>query len=78
MSAVLIPRQTEQGWIIEIPPALAESIGVTEGSFIVLYPGGGSVTAEILPPLAPELADLSDQIFAENHEFYAELKRLGD
>lgn len=78
MSAVLSPRQTNRGWLVEMPKEMAEAVGVAEGSVLALYAKPGEVTAEVLPPLAPELEAISDEIFEENKEFFEELKRLGD
>ena len=78
MSAVLTPRQTEQGWVIEMTPEMISSLGVAEGSKILLTSREGGISAELLPPLSSELASLADQIFEENRGFYEEMKRLGD
>jgi antitoxin component of MazEF toxin-antitoxin module len=78
MSSVLIPKKTEQGWIIEMPPEMAQAIGVAEGSFVVLYAKDGQLVPEILPPLAPDLKAMVREICEENREFFEELKRLGD
>lgn len=38
MAAVLTPRKTETGWIMEIPPEMAAVMKVAPESFVVLYP----------------------------------------
>ncbi|MFN0124597.1 MAG: hypothetical protein ACKV2V_29195 [Blastocatellia bacterium] len=78
MSSVLVPQQTQQGWIIRMPPEMARTVGVAEGSVIVLHTREGTIETEILPPLAPELKDISRRIMAENMELFEELKRIGD
>ncbi len=78
MSAVISPRPTNQGWLVEMPKEMAQAVGVAEGSVLALYAKPGEVTAEVLPPLTPELEGMADEIFAENKEVFAELKRLGD
>ena len=50
MSDVLAPEKTGRGWIIDIPPEMAEAMGAEEGSIIVLYPHEGGMSYEIFPP----------------------------
>ena len=78
MSAVLTPKATEQGWVIDMPQEMAKSIGVEEGSTILLFSHEGGVRTEILPPLSPELKEISDYVLKKNRVLYDELKRLGD
>lgn len=78
MSAVLTPRQTEQGWVVDLSPEMAQSIGVAEGSKILLTACEGRVGAEILPPLAPDLQAFMRGFCEKNKEAFEELKRLGD
>ena len=35
------PQKTDLGWVIEIPPEMAQAMGVAEGSLVVLYPKEG-------------------------------------
>jgi len=62
MGDVFSPEKTGRGWVMDIPPEMAKTMGVEEGSVIVLYPREGSMSYEILPPLPPDmrlcLADL--------------------
>jgi len=51
MSDVLTPEKTGRGWIMDIPSEMAKTMGVEEGSVIVLYPREGGMSYEILPPL---------------------------
>ena len=78
MSSVLTPKSTAQGWVIEMPQEMAQSIGVAEGSTILLYGHEGGVRTEILPPLSPQLQDASNYLLNKNRALYDELKRLGD
>ena len=50
MSDVLTPEKTGRGWVMDIPPEMAAAMGVEEGSIIILYPHGGGMGYEILPP----------------------------
>ncbi len=59
MSAVLTPKATEQGWVIDMPEEMAKSIGVEESSTILLYGSDGSIRTEILPPLSPQIQEAS-------------------
>jgi hypothetical protein len=78
MSAVLTPRQTEQGWVVEMTPEMISSLGVAAGSRILLTMCDGSVGVEILPPLAPDLQEFIRGFCEKNKEAFEELKRLGD
>lgn len=78
MSSVLIPKKTEQGWIIEMPPEMANAVGVAEGSYVVMYVREGSLETEILPPLSPEMKDIAQYVIEKNQGLFEELKRLGD
>lgn len=59
MSSILTPKATEQGWVIDMPEEMAKSIGVEEGSTILLYGSDGRIRTEILPPLSPQLQEAS-------------------
>ncbi len=61
-----------------MPPEMAEVTGMEEGSIIVLYAKEGSISVDVLPPLAPELKKEIRQIYEEHQETFEELKRLGD
>ena len=79
MSSVLIPkRQSQNSWIIDVTPEMAQAIDAAEGLRIVLYLAKGQVATEIIPPLAPELADLADNIADDLDDVLMEMKRLGD
>ena len=73
-----IPKEKELGWVVGMPPEIARHLGVSEESMIALYAKAGSITAEILPPLPPDLAAIAEQVLEENEEFFEEMKRLGD
>ena len=76
--STLTPQATEQGWVIEMPPELAQAIGVAEGSTVLLYAHEGGIRTEILPPVAPEIEAISGYLLKKNRALYEELKRIGD
>ncbi|MDQ3257397.1 MAG: hypothetical protein M3R15_26515 [Acidobacteriota bacterium] len=78
MSELLTPRKTKLSWAVELPPEMAEVLGVPEGSLIVLHAIDGSVETEILPLPSPEFAERVQYILEKNKETFEELKRLGD
>ncbi len=78
MNELLTPRKTELSWAVELPPEMAEVLGVPEGSLIVLHAKDGSVETEILPLPSPEFAERVQYILEKNKETFEELKRLGD
>lgn len=82
MSAVLtphnIPRKTKQGWIIDIPPEMADVMGIAHGSIGVLYPNEEGIRIEVLPPPSPERMESARETFEEFREAFEEMKRLGD
>ncbi|QQS45943.1 MAG: hypothetical protein IPM66_18780 [Acidobacteriota bacterium] len=70
--------QSDQGWMIEIPPDMAKMIGVPEGSIGVLHPRGGGIEVELLPPLDAEIKASVIKGCEELRETFEELKRRGD
>ncbi|MEW6129057.1 MAG: hypothetical protein AB1757_18610 [Acidobacteriota bacterium] len=72
------PQKTGQGWVIDIPPAFAQELGVAEGSIALLHARQGQIEVEILPPPTPELEAAVQRIQAKYQEVFEELKRLGD
>lgn len=78
MSSILTPRKTDLGWAVEIPPEIAQALGIAEGSLAVLSPRDGKLEAEILPPPSPELKESVRQIYEQYKEAFEEMKRLGD
>jgi hypothetical protein len=78
MSDVLSPQKPGRGWIMDIPPEMAEAMGVEEGSIIVLYPHEGSIGYEILPPPSPELKASVRETYEQFKGAFEEMKRLGD
>jgi hypothetical protein len=82
MSAVLtptnVPKKTKQGWLIDIPPDMAEVMGIAQGSIGVLYPHEGGISIEVLPPPSPELIESVKEICEQFREDFEEMKRLGD
>ncbi|MBK9313935.1 MAG: hypothetical protein IPM55_06765 [Acidobacteria bacterium] len=70
--------QSDQGWIIEIPPDMAKLIGVPEGSVGVLHPKDGAIEVELLPPLDAEIKSSVLEGCEELRETFVELKRRGD
>ena len=78
MSDVLSPQKTGRSWIRDMPPEMAQGLGVEAGAVIVLYPHEGGMSYEILPPLSPDMQASVLQTCAEFKEAFAEMKRLGD
>ena len=77
-TALLTPRRTEKGWVIELTAEEAEAVGMTPDSKVMLYDKDGTIKTEVLPPLSPELAQIAKEVFQDNLEVFQELKRLGD
>ncbi len=50
MSDILTAHKTGRGWIMDLPPEMAQAMGVAEGSLAVLYPQPNGFSYEILPP----------------------------
>jgi hypothetical protein len=82
MNAVItptnVPQKTDQGWIIDIPPDMADVMGVAHGSIGVLSPRQGGISIEILPPPSPEFVASVLETCEEFREAFEEMKRLGD
>jgi hypothetical protein len=78
MSGTLTPRKTEIGWVMEIPPEMAEILKVEPGSIVVLYPKEGVLETEILPAPSAELKEDFERLLAKYKETCEELKRVGD
>ena len=70
--------QTDQGWIIKIPADMIKIMGVAEGSVGVLYPGEGTLSIEVLPPLESDIKASVLQGCEEMRAAFEEMKRLGD
>ena len=78
MTELLTPPMTELSWAVELPPEMAEALGVACGSLVVLHARNGSIETEILPLPSPEFAGRVQYILEKNKETFEELKRLGD
>jgi bifunctional DNA-binding transcriptional regulator/antitoxin component of YhaV-PrlF toxin-antitoxin module len=78
MSSINIPQKTDQGWVVDIPAEIANTLGVAEGSIVVLHAKEGSLEVEILPPPSPKLKASSQRIFDKYKDAFEEMKRLGD
>ncbi len=78
MSTTNTPQKTERGWVVGLPPEIAQALNVAEGSVALLHAGGGRLEFEILPPLTPELSALVRESYEESREALEEMKRLGD
>ena len=74
----LIPRRSEQGWVIDMTPEMARAANVAEGSYVVLYLSDGNVTAEVLPPATEEMKESVQRSVDKFGDAFAEMKRLGD
>lgn len=71
-------KQTEMGWIIEIPDDFAESVGIEKESIGLLQYKNGKIEVEILPPPSPKIKEISERLGEKYKDFFAEMKRLGD
>lgn len=78
MAEAITPRQTELGWVMDIPPEMASLLKVAPGSIALLFPKEGTLDVEILPPPSPELQEDFERLYAKYQETFEELKRLGD
>ncbi len=65
-------------WLAEIPSNIIEELELAEGSRIAITIKDGEVSGDVLPPLSPELKEISKRILEKNRKVYEELKRLGD
>ncbi len=77
MNAVLIPKKTERGWVIDIPSEMAQALGVAEGAVALLYADDGIIKAEVLPPPPPDLIASVLEGCDEFDEAFREMKRRG-
>jgi len=77
-TGLLIPKKSEQGWVVDMTPEMAHAAGVAEGSHVVLYVSEGGVTAEVLPAATEEMKQSVRRFAEENADFLSEMKRLGD
>ena len=66
------------GWIIELPPEVAQVLGVAEGAIGILHPKDGSLEVEVLPPPSPELLESVRETYEQFKDSFEEMKRLGD
>ena len=78
MSGLLTPHKTQRGWVLEMSPEMSREAGAEEGSLVVLYLGGGGVSAEILPPATAASKRSVQESLDKFKDAFAELKRLGD
>jgi bifunctional DNA-binding transcriptional regulator/antitoxin component of YhaV-PrlF toxin-antitoxin module len=78
MSGINIPQKTDQGWVVDIPAEIAKTLGVAEGSIVVLHAKDGNLEVEILPPPSPELKVSSQRIFEKYKDAFEEMRRLDD
>ena len=78
MSSVLTPQKTGRGWIMDLPPEMAQTMGLAEGSIAVLYPQKNGLSYEILPPLPADMEASVAQTCEQFNDAFLEMKRLGD
>lgn len=71
-------KPEDAGWVIDMPPEMAQAAGVAEGSHLVFYFHDGTVAAEILPPSTDALRAEVRQIAEDFTDAFAEMKRRGD
>ena len=77
-TGLLIPKKSEQGWVVDMTPEMAHAAGVAEGSHVVLYVGEGGITAEVLPAATEEIKQSVQRSIDKFGDAFAEMKRLGD
>ena len=78
MSDLLTPQRSDLGWVIYIPPEMAQAMGVAEGSLAVLHTKAGRFEVEILPPPSAELKQSVRRVHDKFKDAFEEMKRLGD
>ncbi len=78
MSAVLTPKKTERGWVIDIPDDLGQALGVAEGALALLYADDGVIKVDVLPPPSPDLIASVLEGCDEFDDAYREMKQRGD
>jgi len=78
MNEILTPKKTDLGWVIQVPPEMAQGMGVAEGSLAVLHPKPSGLDVEILPPPSQELKESVRRVHDKYREAFEEMKRLGD
>lgn len=78
MMEVLTPKKTDLGWVVELPPEMAETMKISPDSIVILYPKEGSLETEILPPPSAELQADFERLVEKYQDTFEELKRLGD
>ncbi len=78
MGTIITPHKSEMGWIMEIPPEMADILNVEPGSIAILYPREGALETEILPPPSDELKEDFERLYDKYRDTFAELKRVGD
>ncbi len=78
MAEVITPRETDLGWVMEIPPEMAAILKVEPGSVALIYPKQGRLETEILPPPSAELKEDFERLFNKYRDTCEELKRIGD
>ena len=78
MAGILTPHKTQIGWIMPIPPEMAEILKVDADSIVMLHPKEGVLETEILPTPSAELKQDFERLFDKYKETCEELKRIGD
>lgn len=72
MSQEIIPKKTDIGWIMEIPPDMAALLKVEAGSIAVLYPVEGELKTEILPPPSAEMKEEFERLSDKYQDTFTE------
>jgi hypothetical protein len=78
MSRITTPRKTELGWVIDLPPEIAETLAVEPKSIVLLYAKEGTLATEILPPPTAEVETEFARLWEKHQATMTELQRLGD
>jgi len=78
MTGMLEFNKTVQGWALTMLPEMAATVGVAEGSLIVLHLRPGKIETEILPPPTEEMIRSVEESVDKFGEAFEEMKRRGD
>lgn len=56
-------------WLVEIPANIIEALEIEQGSRVALTIKDGEVSGDILPPMSPELKEISKRILEKDAKF---------
>lgn len=78
MSHTATIKESEKGWLIEIPNDFADATGLPRNSIGLLQARDGKIEVEILPAPTAHLKEISERLGEKYQDFFAEMKQLGD